>query len=772
MNVTAKALSALPAGPCEQSSRGDQRHLDTVRVESDTTLGVDANVVVVRRGLQVTGGTTLTVEPGTTLVFGESGSLSVAGTLSAAGTCSAPIAFVGEAGSWRGVTFESNGGGTLDHVLLEGAGGERTAAVTVRSDGAVDLTNTEVRGGPGDAVAVADGGSFGTFDRNALAGSDGPAVRGPVGALDALDAGTSYGSAGESPVVVESSTVGEGETVELEALGVPYDVAPAGRGGIAVAGSLTVAPGATLRFGQNGQLVVEGRGELVADAGGGDPIRFVGGQDVRGAWAGLRFRDATSTENVLRNVVVAAAGAGDGGQGLLLAGESRVSVADSEFRGNENYAVRLQQNATMESFDGNRFVDNDATVWTSARTARFVGPANEFEDNDDDRVVVYAGEFDGHVVPEGEDHTWSNPGVPLFVEPARGGSFGVYGSLTLSEGLTLQFGQDNGIYVTGSLATDVDAEGLPEEIDATDPPGAYVTFEGDQATAGFWKGIAYDGTRSTDNVLEFVEIRHAGGGRAPASTGQRDAAVKVLQGARLRFQAALVEETAGYGLFAQRENALDTVAGVHFRNNEAPMFLYADSVSQVGAGLGFEGNETEMVFVRPPVEAVTDDISWAAIDVPYRVLPSQVGPQLTIGSNAVIQDGTEIRFEQDVGVLVEGDGSLRCVGLGEEPTDPNTILRGVEAVPGHWDGVRYTETTSPENRIDGTGIYHTGAASWPRLPGEDATAAVAATKGAEATVAGSHVAEFDGVAFAAESRDNPNRQEDNATLNLQGNVVE
>lgn len=779
VGVSARTLAALPSGSCEQSTPASQRTYDgSAPIESDTTLGADADVVVIEQSLRVTGGTTLTVEPGSTLVFGQGATLQVAGTLDAAGSCSDPIALVGQqdrAGFWAGVAFGENGGGTLDHVLVENAGRENAGAVTVRSEGLVELTNTEVRGSAGAAIQanVRTNGSFAAFSSNALTENEGAALRGSVTAAGDLDAGSTYANNGDG-VVVRSSEVPSGEGVELSALGVPYTVAPGGRGAVRVEGTLTLAPGVSMQFGEDSIVSVTGQGVLSADASGGDPVTLGGIQETAGYWRGIRLDDVTSPDNVLRNVEVANAGGSDG-QAVNITGESRVTIEDSTIQGSQNYGIRLGRNTQVQRIDGNTISDNGAEpVWTSAQTARAIGPNNTFSGNGENRIRVYAGEFDGHVIPEGEDHTWADPGVPLYLASARGGAFGVYGSLTLSQGLTLRMSQEQGVYVTGELATDVSEGDLPAEYDLSNPPEQFVTFEGAQETAGYWKGIAYDDTQSTANSLRFCAIRHAGGGRAPAATEQQDAAVQVLRGARLTFRDVLVEETEGYGLFLQRQNEVGELRSLLFRNNEAPAYFYADSAGQVGETVAAENNETDVLFVESPIGTITEEVVWADPGIPYRIMGSQVGNTLSLGAPTEVESGVEMRFEQDIGVVVEEGGSLTTSGSAGEVTDPDTVFRGVQATPGYWRGIRFSITSSQQNSISRTGIYHTGSKPWPNLrETEPKRAAVAATGAATSSVSNCHIADFEGVAFAEAFTSNPLREDStNATLTLSGNVVE
>ena len=116
--------------------------------------------------------------------------------------------------------------------------------------------------------------------------------------------------------------------------------------------------------------------------------------------------------------------------------------------------------------------------------------------------------------------------MPLFLTRARGGAFTVYGSLTLSQGLTLQMSQGQGVYVTGEMATDVNAGAL-SEYTLDDPPEEFVTFEGEQSTPGYWQGVRFSETTSEANVVSRTGIYHTGSAPHPylAETEPKRAAV-------------------------------------------------------------------------------------------------------------------------------------------------------------------------------------------------------------------------------------------------------
>jgi|GEM_PF-1437810 len=770
--VSARSLSNLPSGSCSQGSRTSQRSLESPRVESDTTLGTDADVILAPRGIRVAQGTTLTVQPGTTLAFGQGAGMRVGGTLEAAGSCSEPIVFTGETdrqGFWQGVAFATGATGTLEHVLVENGGSENGGALVLQSDGLVSLRNAEIRGAAGDAIAVGRQGRFADFATNALVENAGAPFRGPLAATAALDSGSVYGSSDDSPIAISVGTVPSGDQLSLSALGVPYEFGD-GTTFLSVNGRLELAPGVAFNFGQGGQVTVSSSGELVADGSGGDPITFSGLQTTAGYWNGVLLNDSDSTANVLRNIELRDAGSEDGAA-LRIRGATRLTLENSHIENSANYGVRVAQAAQMDSFAGNTVTGTVEPVWVSAQVAHLVGADNDLTGNERDRLHVYAGEYDGHYVPEDADVTWSDPGVPLFLEKARGGCFTVYGTLTLEPGLELRFDQDNGIYVTGSMNATVPADAYDGETpDLEDPPDAFVTFRGQQATRGYWRGIGYSGTDDTNNVIDGAIVRHAGRTGMPEATYQQPAAVLAISGARLTVDNVLVEQNENYGLFVQRNNLVQSVSG-RFRNNGQPAQVYLTVADVLDGDADYSGNDTDRCDVKTWNRDVGEAFTWTAINVPYRVLQPQSSTVSSINADAEVEDGTEIHFKSDGGLLIDTDGSLRTNGSTTDDGGRTTVFRGEQATPGFWRGIRFRETTDQNNVIDSAEIRHTGSRYWRFLGDVKTVVAVCSTNDASATVRNSLIADFRGHAFdysGAETQD----PSDDSVLNLSNNTIQ
>ncbi|MEL6183416.1 MAG: hypothetical protein AAFU79_02245, partial [Myxococcota bacterium] len=70
--------------------------------------------------------------------------------------------------------------------------------------------------------------------------------------------------------------------------------------------------------------------------------------------------------------------------------------------------------------------------------------------------------------------------------------------------------------------------------------------------------------------------------------------------------------------------------------------------------------------------------------------------------------GVRIEFAQDVGLSVEMGGALRAAGTVMEPV----VLTGVRTGRGAWQGLRFDNTASGENRLVGALIENGGGSAW------------------------------------------------------------
>lgn len=257
----------------------------------------------------------LTIDPGVTIQFGTNAGLKVSntGSIQALGTSDIPILFTGEdkiAGSWRGVFIDSNDSkNTLQYTQIDYAGGESfnsngdLGAVIVWSDTRLKMINSTIRQSAAFGFNASYGGDKLILQNNVITTSKAPML--VNGAYPtSISGGTYTGNETDSIFVNSDQISGQHNWTNL---GVPYRIA--NRLVVIAGGELTIQPGVTLEFEDDGQLAVhEGASgsapSLVAVGTEQQPITFTAVNKVLGAWQGIYF-DTPSPLNEIAFATIA-----------------------------------------------------------------------------------------------------------------------------------------------------------------------------------------------------------------------------------------------------------------------------------------------------------------------------------------------------------------------------------------------------------------------------------------------------------------------------------
>lgn len=330
-------------------------------VTVDTT--ITAACTLVTQDISIGGGATLTIAPGTTLVFQSGAGLSVKqdGALTITGTQIKPILLTGEqqtAGYWKGVqfTFSDNVKNQLDHATVEFGGastiyGAANVVVhgTLISPSRLKIKNSMLSDSAAYGFEFNDGAIVDAFSNNVMTRNIKDPGSLPANLVGKLDTASSYtGNAFDQIFVVDNSSVTSDQT--WPALNVPYST-----GIHAINANLVIEAGATLIFRASGQLNVSGTGSLAAIGTATRMITFTAAQQTPGYWAGIQYTSSNSNNNTLDNVVVEyAGGTGLSGQGgVILYGSGalapRAVIIDSVFRFSASYGIWLDVNPLVNA---------------------------------------------------------------------------------------------------------------------------------------------------------------------------------------------------------------------------------------------------------------------------------------------------------------------------------------------------------------------------------------------------------------------------------------
>lgn len=262
------------------------------------------------------------------------------------------------------------------------------------------------------------------------------------------------------------------------------------------------------------------------------------------------------------------------------------------------------------------------------------------------------------------------------------GIISVNAALTISPGTTVRCS-------SGSMLM-VDSAGSLSAVGTAAEP---ITFAGATASRGFWGGIRFLDSGSSNNRLEYVTIEHGG------STGNGAVMLSPGSGAVVaQIAHCTIRESAGYGVSATGNvNMSGFASNTLTQNTQGPCMIDTNLVQYLDTASTYQGNDVNAVVLS--FSTVTDDQVWPALDVDYQASSIQVAGSLTLSPEVTIA------FGSGGGMNVQSTGSLRALGApGRE-----VVLTGTTATAGSWIGLSYTNTTSPANNLSFVRIEYAGS---------------------------------------------------------------
>ncbi|TVR05344.1 MAG: collagen-like protein [Deltaproteobacteria bacterium] len=506
-------------------------------------------------------GATLTVEPGTVVLFRDGAGIAVesGGALRAEGEATAPIVFRGteeERGWWRGIYFETERPtNRLVHVTIEHAGSDawatnsEPAGLTVARPGrsaTLRLQNSTLRENSGWGMFAGRNGALDDFAGNTFTGNQRGAAYVDPRHMTAFDADSVFTGNDVDVVRVISGSLDVGGTIRS------IDVPWSSEGFRVVDEDVVIEAGAVFEMRDGTGVTVDGPG-LRIDGSETAPVIFRGSEPEAGWWKGVFYEQTTSSNNAVRYVVIEHAGS-EAQQtnlqpaGLTLSrGGRTATVAELTgvvARNNAGYGIYIHENARVDAISELTLEGNDGAMTIDARHMRRMDAESTFLDNGDDRITVRGGSAEA-------DGFWENPGTPWFVT----GNLRVEAIIGIAAGSIFEFDNAARLRVDGCSANcRIDAVG-----ETTNP----IVFQGSQAQKGWWYGILLLETSGDPSIFEWVEVRDAGFDAAQTSVepagivigrGGRDASGNVTNST---FDNIGNSEVDAYGIYVHPNGAVN-----------------------------------------------------------------------------------------------------------------------------------------------------------------------------------------------------------------------
>lgn len=276
---------------------------------------------------------------------------------------------------------------------------------------------------------------------------------------------------------------------------------------------LTIEQGATVITNADAGINIVDNATIYAEGTQAKPVLFKGVTTAAGAWNGIAIT-STNPMQQLNHVVIEGAEIG----------------------------VELVKGAQLGSFANNSISDTSvAAVRIPTDVIDSLGDGLVFENNP------------GGIALVSERVTGTQPVTlsPQATHYSIGRLLVVDGELTLEPGVDLRFAADTLMYVSqnGSLNA-VGTEAQPILITGVNP------------VAGFWNGIQWVSSTSTNNRLSYVTVEYGGGD--PARSGNL---IVEGSGVNLTIENSTIANSAGYGLYQISSGAVITQEDVTYSNN-------------------------------------------------------------------------------------------------------------------------------------------------------------------------------------------------------------
>ena len=284
---------------------------------------------------------------------------------------------------------------------------------------------------------------------------------------------------------------------------------------------VTIAPCAQVQIGGGATVTVGASGSVYARGEASQPIT-IGAQDATKPWSMIRAIDST--------IDLAYATVSDGGQPASNAVPDTVGAFMMQSTSGDGLIPMLRvDHVTIQGSRSNGVVlmgagfSPDSKALTITKAAQFpmrigaatIGrvPAGTYTGNGTDAILVIGGVGTGLSITE--DETVMNHGVPYQLGDGqasaelRVGNGGPLATLTIEAGVTMAFKKGGGLFVEFASSTNPASGALV----ANGLPAKPITFTSAEAApaAGDWVGVAFNGTPSQTDKLDYVVIEYAGG---------------------------------------------------------------------------------------------------------------------------------------------------------------------------------------------------------------------------------------------------------------------
>lgn len=267
------------------------------------------------------------------------------------------------------------------------------------------------------------------------------------------------------------------------------------------------------------------------------------------------------------------------------------------------------------------------------------------------------------------------------------------GTLAIGAGTRIEFGPN--AYLT---------IGSGGRLNAVGTAGERIRFTSVDA-AGSWRGINFDGSRSAENALHYVDVENAGSTGWSGAAYSRSAVLLQSQ-ALVDIQNTTITGSGGQGITLYDGSEM-TFQNNTLSNNAIAAWVHPDAAQYIGGNTTFSGNtENNVRVVFGNTDRVTSAATWPELTVPYRMMS-----RMFVEAPLTLAPGVTLEFVADGSMIVQNGGSLKAIG----ETEKNITFRSTEKDVVYWKGLQIL-TASADNVFEHVTFENGGSQAWTGAP--------------------------------------------------------
>lgn len=344
----------------------DISEINSAMILKDRVNGVD---YIISKNVAVN--STLTIEPGVTLMFENGAGLSIneQGSISALGTPSNKIVFTsksGKRGDWKGIeVLSSNAKNVLAHSKVE-HGTDNVKIGSSAKQAKLEISNSEITAAKNYGIIVAKGSSLTQFADNKIHTNTTYPLQMHLSDASKLEDLNEFGTNGKEFIQL----MGSGSEIILQKITLKKLRIPFVLSGQSVAGAMVeVLAGARVYMDDQAELTIDGQngqGSFSAIGTAAQPITIAALYNGVGVWSSIQLRNSNSPNNKIEYCTISGGGkTANNNEGMISVvnvsgGNSQVTIRNNNILNSASSGISIQHlnsNYNNDILTANSFVN-------------------------------------------------------------------------------------------------------------------------------------------------------------------------------------------------------------------------------------------------------------------------------------------------------------------------------------------------------------------------------------------------------------------------------